>query len=318
MRVTPEQELVSVLIPAFNTERFVGETLESVRAQTYANLQIIVVDDGSSDGTVGIVERHAEEDRRILLLRGSHQGVAAARNFGLAHAKGQLVAQIDSDDLMHPERVERQVAFMAAHPELGFCASAMDFINERSEVVGGFTFKIHTLADLDHMIRSRRQISFTHGTTMMRKAAVEAVGGYDQAYFPCEDLHLFLRLIDAGYPGVAMPDRLLGYRLHFSSTTGSRTREQMRMKDFLLHNFYARRDGRAEVDHQTFLRHGSLPRRALARWREDADVLHSKARYRKVAGQKVRGNALLLAAVAMKAERFPLRALRALARKIGR
>src|SRR6476660_90490 len=99
------RELVSVVVPAYNAEKTILETICSVRAQTYRNLDIVVVDDGSVDGTPGIVERHARTDSRVRLIRQANLGVAAARNRGIAEARADYIAPIDADDLWESTKI---------------------------------------------------------------------------------------------------------------------------------------------------------------------------------------------------------------------
>jgi glycosyltransferase involved in cell wall biosynthesis len=106
MRTVP---LVSVTIPAYNAAPYIRQTLESVLFQTYRNLEVIVVDDGSQDETGRIVEYAAKNDDRVILLRQPNQGVAEARNAAIKKSRGEYIAPIDADDLWHPEKIERQV-----------------------------------------------------------------------------------------------------------------------------------------------------------------------------------------------------------------
>ncbi len=99
-------EKVSVIIPAYNVERFIGECVNSIREQTYKNLEIIVVDDGSSDSTLEICEKLASEDDRIKLIKNNHGGVSRARNAGLDNATGELIVSVDSDDVLLPDMIE--------------------------------------------------------------------------------------------------------------------------------------------------------------------------------------------------------------------
>jgi len=116
----PSQPLVSVIVPAFNAARTLGETLRSASAQTCRDIEIVVVDDGSTDGTCEIARQHAQDDDRILLIRTENRGVAAARNTAIAASRGTYVAPLDADDFWHPEKLARQVAaFEAAGPEAG-------------------------------------------------------------------------------------------------------------------------------------------------------------------------------------------------------
>ena len=106
---THHARLVSVVVPAYNAEATIDQTLQSVRSQSYPHLEVIVVDDGSTDGTRGIVLSHAAQDRRIRLVWEPNSGVAAARNHGIRVARGDLIAPVDADDLWSPEKVARQV-----------------------------------------------------------------------------------------------------------------------------------------------------------------------------------------------------------------
>src|SRR5215216_2413239 len=103
-------ELVSAVIPAYNAEATIGATISSVMAQTYRRMELIVVDDGSHDGTAAFVGKLAERDPRIRLVRKRNEGAAAARNTGIDHARGDFIAPVDADDLWHPTKIEKQMA----------------------------------------------------------------------------------------------------------------------------------------------------------------------------------------------------------------
>ena len=110
---------ISVVIPAYNHGRFLREAIDSVLAQTYAPLEIIVVDDGSTDDTEQIVRSYGD---RVRYIRQQNAGVGAARNNGIANARGEYVAFLDSDDLWLPEKLAVQVEYMRRHPECAACA----------------------------------------------------------------------------------------------------------------------------------------------------------------------------------------------------
>lgn len=121
---------VSIIMPTYNSEAFVGETIESVIAQTYPSWELLVVDDCSTDGTCGLVEGYARSDARVRLFRQeTNQGPAAARNRALRESRGRYVAYFDSDDLWVPEKLEHQLAFMR-NGEIGMCFTSYETINE--------------------------------------------------------------------------------------------------------------------------------------------------------------------------------------------
>src|ERR1700730_13396007 len=104
--------LVSVIIPAYNEAATVERTISSVRNQTHSDLEVLVVDDGSTDETAAIVQRLADMDHRITLLRKSNGGLVSARNYGAAHAGGEFIAPIDADDLWHPDKIKKPLVVM--------------------------------------------------------------------------------------------------------------------------------------------------------------------------------------------------------------
>lgn len=117
--------LISVIMPLYNTEQFVGQSIESILRQTLGDFELIVVDDCSTDGSYAVAERYARRDPRIRLLRNErNKGVAGTKNRGLDAVRGgEYVAFMDSDDLAAPDRLEKQVAFLATHPLVGVCGS---------------------------------------------------------------------------------------------------------------------------------------------------------------------------------------------------
>src|SRR5258707_6035401 len=130
------QELVSVIVPAYNAEKTIGETLSSVGAQTYRNLEIVVVDDGSVDGTAGIVERYTRTDSRVRLIRQANMGVAAARNRGIAEARADYIAPIDADDLWESTKIDKQMqAMMGGGPRVGLVYTWYALIDCRGKVI---------------------------------------------------------------------------------------------------------------------------------------------------------------------------------------
>lgn len=129
-------EKVSVIIPAYNVERFIGECVESVLAQTYSNIEIIVVDDGSSDGTAEICERLAEADGRIKVVRNSRGGVSHARNTALDHATGDYIMSVDSDDIIEPEMIQIHYDKLVS-TGADIVASGLNYVTEE----GGLLYK---------------------------------------------------------------------------------------------------------------------------------------------------------------------------------
>lgn len=173
-----EDERVSVVVPAYNAEATLDETLRSVRAQTHRNLEIAVVDDGSRDGTAAVAERHARVDPRVRVLRQANAGVAAARNLGVAETRGRLVAPVDADDLWAPRKIERQLeAMRRGGGRVGLVYTWYAIIDENSRVV-----LLDTRSEAEGDVREAlcfRNIVGNGSSPLMLREAVEAAGGYD-------------------------------------------------------------------------------------------------------------------------------------------
>lgn len=207
--------LVSVIIPAFNAEALLARTLESVLRQTYQNLEVLVVDDGSCDRTPEIVQQFAQRDRRLRLLRQANAGVAAARNLGIQHINGEFVALIDADDFWYPENLERQVQCMIqGGATVGLVYSWSVDIDEADALLGSFR-----AAEIQGNVYATlvcHNFLGNASASMMRRSCLEQVGGYDsnlrsQNAQGCEDWDLYLRIAEQSEFRV-VPAFLVGYR----------------------------------------------------------------------------------------------------------
>jgi len=221
--------LVSVVLPAHNAERTVAATLASIRAQTYRDLEIIVVDDGSTDATAAIVRREAGKDERIRLISTRNGGVARARNIGIAASRGAYVAPIDADDLWHPEKITRQVvAIEAGGPEMAFVYTFYRRIDEADRLL----YSADPWDFSGHVFLRMLLLNFIgNGSSLLiRRAPLEEVGGYEpelhrQGAQGCEDYLIQLLLASRWKVGV-VPEYLTGYRL----TPGAMSEDQVRME----------------------------------------------------------------------------------------
>ncbi len=221
-----EDPLVSAIIPAYNAERWIDRTLASAVAQTYPDIEILVVDDGSTDRTASIVEAAASRDGRIRLLRKPHSGLPATRNFGIAQAKGALIAPLDADDLWHPEKLARQVARMqASSPQVGLVYCWAAEIDENDFIIpplhDGSVAEGRVLTELV----AKAGLIDSASNPMMRRSWLDAAGGYDENQtLGAEDWKLYLTLASICDFAV-VPAHLVGYR----RSAGSMSRKIVRM-----------------------------------------------------------------------------------------
>jgi len=207
--------LVSVVIPAYNAERFIGLTLASVIGQTYHNIEVIVVDDGSSDNTASIARNYCDQDERIQLFQQPNAGVAEARNFGIKQTRGTFIAPLDADDIWYSENLEMQVKmFLSAGSEVGLVYSWWNNIDERGKHTGSVQAariqgKVHTTLLLHDFIANASSV-------LIRRSCLEQLGGYDSNLRlhhgqGGEDWDLYLR-IASKYEFRFVPKILIGYR----------------------------------------------------------------------------------------------------------
>ena len=207
--------LVSVILPVYNGAEFVGLALESALSQTYRHLELIVVDDGSTDGTRAILDLYAERDARVRILGQANGGVARARNRGIAEARGDFVALLDADDLWEPTKIHRQMQRMLeAGDRTGLVYSWWVWIDRGGAVldrsprwmIEGSVFEVLL------------QINFTGNASvpLFRRHCIHEAGGYNEELAAagaggCEDWELALRVAER-YDAAVVPEILVGYR----------------------------------------------------------------------------------------------------------
>ncbi len=195
-----DDELVSVVLPVHNGAATIDETLRSVRSQTYRNLEILVVDDGSLDETFQVVARHAAADARIRLLRQANLGVAAARNNGIAQARGKVVAFVDADDLWAKEKIEKQIAALrAAGPRCALVYTWYALIDEDSGVIDRSYRPYQSGNVLARMCYGN--LIGNGSSALVTKAAIIEAGGFNPLLRArraqgCEDYQLYFRIAE--------------------------------------------------------------------------------------------------------------------------
>jgi glycosyltransferase involved in cell wall biosynthesis len=213
--MTTPGPLVSVVVPVFNGERFLAETLASVCAQTYAPFELVVVDDGSTDGSAAVLRSFPQ----ARCVSQPNRGVAAARNTGVEAARGELLAFIDQDDLWPADSLAVRVGHLLAHPELDFVLSLVQFFLEPG------------VAKPDWVrpeLLEQPAPGYNLGNMVVRRAAFERVGRFDPRFVLASDHDWFVRANDLGLRHARLDRVLLRKRTHDAneSRRGS-TREML-------------------------------------------------------------------------------------------
>jgi len=196
---------VSVIVPVFNAERFVAQALASVAAQTYRDFELLVVDGGSTDGTEARVQAHAAQHGPVRWVRQAGTGLAAAWNSGLAAATGEWVAFLDSDDLWSPDKLERQAAYLRAHPEAAFVIGQVQFFLEPG-CPPPPTMKPEVFAG-DYLARMP-------GALLARRTLFDEVGAFDTSFGVATDMEWFARVMALEIPSGAVEGVVIRKRVH--------------------------------------------------------------------------------------------------------
>lgn len=201
--------LVSVIVPAYGLAHLVGETLTSVVAQTFTNWEAIVVDDGAPDDVAGAVACFSH-DPRIRLLQTDNAGLSTARNRAIAVASGDYVALLDGDDLYEPDYLARMTAVLAADPTLGFVTCDATYFGE-SRVGERFSAHISQIDPISFEALLRREFN-VFIASLIRRSAIDAIGGFDPTLRSAEDFDVWVRLMEAGWGAAYVNAPLSRYR----------------------------------------------------------------------------------------------------------
>lgn len=233
-----------MIVPNYNGERFIAASLASVRAQTYQNLEIIVVDDGSIDSSVDIVQSIMAQDDRIRLIRQENRGVAAARNAGIANASGDYVAPIDSDDVWFSDKISRQIdTMLAANPIIGLVYAWSASIDADGNLMGGVNASQH---QDDVFVELLFGNFIGNGSApLIRRECLDVIGGYDEEFARldatgCEDRDLYLRIAER-FRFAVVKKVLIGYR-HHENNMSSDTGRMHRSHQLVINGLRARHD----------------------------------------------------------------------------
>jgi glycosyltransferase involved in cell wall biosynthesis len=214
--------LISVILPVFNGERFISQAVQSILHQTYSDFELIIINDGSTDGTLNILRDFQTADSRIRLITRANRGLATSLNEGIAMARGQWIARMDADDVSHPNRLSHQFEKLKAQPDLDIVATRAITIDDNDQVIGLFP---GALSHCEICARPWNGFYFPHPTWMGRTEWFRKYYYAQPAPLLCEDQELLLRSYKES-KFATLDEFLLAYRIpsHVNWTKLAQTR----------------------------------------------------------------------------------------------
>lgn len=240
---TSSQPKISVVMTVRNGEAYIGAAIDSVRRQTMPDWELIVVDDSSTDRSTEVVAKLADQDSRVRWFRNERTpGRSESLNMAIDSAAAPWVANLDADDVAPPYRLERQLDYLQHHPDVLAVGGQADFLVDEKVAPG---FEALPLEPERIAAVLPNGCCFVHSTMAMNRAAVQSLGGYRNAYPPCEDYDLWLRLSERGKLA-NLPDVLVQYRMHRQQLTTTRIRRMALLTLVARQAASFRRTGRAE------------------------------------------------------------------------
>ena len=200
--------IISVVLPAFNAEKYLCEAIDSILVQTLNDFELIIINDGSTDGTLAILEEYKKNDRRVKLISRENRGLVVSLNEGISLARGKWIARMDADDISHPERFAKQVALLEAE-DADICGCHWFVINETGKLIEA---KLVPLSRDTFIIYLACTVPFAHGSVMMRSSFINQHGlGYGGVKF-AEDYDLWVRFFEKGAVFSNVNEFLFSYR----------------------------------------------------------------------------------------------------------
>jgi hypothetical protein len=233
--------LVSVILPVRNGGTYLPLAVESVLQQTFSALELLVIDDASSDESISLLEHVAARDQRLRVLKSPGSGLVAALNFGLSQARAEFVARMDADDIALPERLARQVEFLETMPGISVVGTQVAFIDAAGILTGEQTSFPTEPKEITRALTTRGCV-VRHPSVLARKHSLLSVGGYRPACDKAEDYDLWLRLVN-GNRIANLPQVLLHYRVHPLQVSNGINLQQRFSRDLALLAWRARKAG---------------------------------------------------------------------------
>jgi glycosyltransferase involved in cell wall biosynthesis len=272
-------QTLTILMPVYNAGAFVADAIRSVRAQTHQKFSLFIHNDGSTDDTLEICREFEKQDPRIRVFTHENIGIANTMNAALEDINGGWVFCMHGDDMMVPNRLERQLVFIEQNPDLAVVSSLVRLIDETGREIGRTKSSLVNRKTVSRMIGRGMCVAFNHPATAFRVEVVKSVGGYRQEFWPAEDTDLWSRVAQE-HPVLVQDEYLLKYRIHGRSASNSKSRLMVRKLAWVARCVSSQRSHQAEPSWEEFLserQHAPWPVRWNNQRKETARTLYQAA-----------------------------------------
>ncbi len=261
--------LISVILPVYNQEKYIAETIGSILDQSFGDFELLILDDGSTDNSAAVIKEYAAKDPRIKAYYEPNSGKSESTNKLVSRSQGKWCAFLDADDVMMPDRLERQISFLNANPGVHAVSSNCYYINESGRIFGTQKYPLlSTKEEYDVIFNKGHFITCAFTALTVLKEAFNVVGGLTKRFEPCEDFEFFNKFIfSGGKVLLIMPEVLMKYRIHSNSVT---VRKPMHVTNFIsytTHSMWLRRIGEPETSFEEYMKIQNTGSR-LKRWNQ--------------------------------------------------
>jgi glycosyltransferase involved in cell wall biosynthesis len=235
------EPVVSVVVRAFNCEKYIGEAIQGILDQTFQDFEIVVVNDASTDATPVILQTYAQRDERVKVFRNEfNQGPVRTMNIGLRHARGEFVAVNDGDDVSLPHRLETQVNFSRVNPQIALVGGGAYIIDEDGEEFRNINLKRMMAEEARHFLETGH--SFVHTSVIYRRRCIEAIGLYDEFFLCAHDYDMMVRMADT-FDVAHHEEPLVKWRCLNTGITGSKKQAQAAFAELARMRSRAKKEG---------------------------------------------------------------------------
>jgi glycosyltransferase involved in cell wall biosynthesis len=241
--------LVSVILPVYNGEKYIRDAIESILEQTYQNIELIIIDDGSSDNTIDLLMEYKNKDKRVVIISRENRGLVTSLNEGILISHGKYVARMDADDISHTERIEKQVKYLEENEDVYLLGTNYSLIYEEGlseevkKAAEGTHRRSRAVIDKENWFLSTNEtMKFIHPTIMMRRSLFDKIGLYME--YKLEDIELYFRTGINNLRIDKLEENLLDYRVREVSKSrtdlrAEQTKEIMQVKmKYLIDNIF--------------------------------------------------------------------------------